>query len=49
MEEDHTIPLNRGAEDRPNSVKIHHFNDKLKEVVQKIYDVILSDDKRVGG
>uniref|UniRef100_A0A914DA18 DUF547 domain-containing protein n=1 Tax=Acrobeloides nanus TaxID=290746 RepID=A0A914DA18_9BILA len=47
IEEDHTIPLNHGAKLRPNTVQIHHFNETLREVVQKLYDKILSEDKRI--
>uniref|UniRef100_A0A914D9V4 DUF547 domain-containing protein n=1 Tax=Acrobeloides nanus TaxID=290746 RepID=A0A914D9V4_9BILA len=47
IEEDHTIPLNHGAKHRPNTVQIHHFNETLREVVQKLYDEILSEDKRL--
>ena len=47
VEDDHTIPLNHGAKHRPNTVQINHFNETLREVAQKIYDQILSEDKRV--
>uniref|UniRef100_A0A914CNX4 DEP domain-containing protein n=2 Tax=Acrobeloides nanus TaxID=290746 RepID=A0A914CNX4_9BILA len=47
VEEDHTIPLNNGAEHRPNTVQLHHYNETLREVIQKIFDKILSEDKRL--